>query len=313
MSKATTILFTVALMLALVGASAQAAPTEQSANLLVNPGFEGLYSKQCCENTSQFQANTPIQQVQVAFGWTAWWIEPDASHPNQCATCTPYSRPEFRYSTLIHSGSSSQQYFTTDSIHEAGLYQRVSGVKPGQKLQFSTYMLAFSSKDNPWQIRVGIDPTGGTNPYSSGVVWGPSYGFSNGAWVVYTAEAVAQNSTVTVFTYSRPSWAYESNSMYVDDASLVVMGEGAGTVSGPAPTAYVLSSGNSGVVVSPSGTAAPAAGTTATGATAYVVQRGDNLYRISLRFGATVAAIKAANGLTSDIIRIGQVLIIPGK
>ena len=45
----------------------------------------------------------------------------------------------------------------------------------------------------------------------------------------------------------------------------------------------------------------------------YIVQRGDNLYRISLRFGATVAAIKAANGLTSDIIRIGQVLIIPGK
>lgn len=46
--------------------------------------------------------------------------------------------------------------------------------------------------------------------------------------------------------------------------------------------------------------------------TTYVVQRGDNLYRISLRFGVTVAALKAANGLRSDLIYVGQRLVIPG-
>jgi len=45
--------------------------------------------------------------------------------------------------------------------------------------------------------------------------------------------------------------------------------------------------------------------------TIYVVQRGDNLFRIALRFGTTAEAIKAANGLTSNIIHTGQQLRIP--
>lgn len=46
------------------------------------------------------------------------------------------------------------------------------------------------------------------------------------------------------------------------------------------------------------------------GAVKYVVQRGDNLYRLSLRFGVSIARIKQENGLVSDIIFIGQVLFI---
>ena len=45
--------------------------------------------------------------------------------------------------------------------------------------------------------------------------------------------------------------------------------------------------------------------------TVYVVRPGDNLYRISLRFGVSVDAIMAANGLTSNNIRAGTQLIIP--
>src|SRR5574337_2156483 len=80
---------TVSLLVALaITLAATGTATAQSTNLLVNPGFEGLYSKQCCENTRQFQANTPIEKVQVSFGWTAWWIEPDAVHPGYCEGCT---------------------------------------------------------------------------------------------------------------------------------------------------------------------------------------------------------------------------------
>jgi LysM repeat protein len=46
------------------------------------------------------------------------------------------------------------------------------------------------------------------------------------------------------------------------------------------------------------------------GAFSYVVQRGDNLYRLSLRFNTTIARIKELNHLVGDIIFIGQVLII---
>lgn len=49
------------------------------------------------------------------------------------------------------------------------------------------------------------------------------------------------------------------------------------------------------------------------GQTTYVVQPGDNLFRISLRFGTTVNAIAQANGIANpNIIFVGQVLVIPG-
>lgn len=44
----------------------------------------------------------------------------------------------------------------------------------------------------------------------------------------------------------------------------------------------------------------------------YVVSRGDTLYSIARRFGITVAVLKQANGLTTDLIHPGQRLTIPG-
>ncbi len=44
----------------------------------------------------------------------------------------------------------------------------------------------------------------------------------------------------------------------------------------------------------------------------YVVQKGDNLYTIANKYGVTVDQIKQANNLTSNILKIGQILIIPG-
>ncbi|MBM4401993.1 MAG: LysM peptidoglycan-binding domain-containing protein [Candidatus Cloacimonetes bacterium] len=44
----------------------------------------------------------------------------------------------------------------------------------------------------------------------------------------------------------------------------------------------------------------------------YTVQAGDSLYWIARSFGATVAAIAEANGITNpDMIFVGQKLIIP--
>lgn len=45
----------------------------------------------------------------------------------------------------------------------------------------------------------------------------------------------------------------------------------------------------------------------------YVVQVGDNLFRIALRFGLTTAELAEANGITNpSLIVVGQTLIIPG-
>ncbi len=64
----------------------------------------------------------------------------------------------------------------------------------------------------------------------------------------------------------------------------------------------------------PAPTPAPTAGPTPTPAPTpltYIVQSGDTLNEIATRFGTTAQAIMSANGLTSDIIQVGQVLIIP--
>jgi LysM repeat protein len=54
--------------------------------------------------------------------------------------------------------------------------------------------------------------------------------------------------------------------------------------------------------------------TAATGATStYTVKGGDNLTKIAKRHGTTVKAIRAANGLKSNEIKVGQKLKIPGK
>jgi LysM repeat protein len=48
------------------------------------------------------------------------------------------------------------------------------------------------------------------------------------------------------------------------------------------------------------------------GGATYRVKRGDTLSGIAAQRGTTVAQLKAANGLTSDRILVGQVLVIPG-
>ena len=58
-------------------------------------------------------------------------------------------------------------------------------------------------------------------------------------------------------------------------------------------------------------TASPGASASVATGTSYRVRSGDTLSSIAIRFGVTVKAIKAANGLGANLIRPGQVLVIP--
>lgn len=379
------------LTLALPGGGAlAAAPVADGPNLLQNPGFESPYVKQCCQTDfSHYLPNTPIDEVQVAQGWLGWWLTPDSDpyHPSNCNGCNSWHRPEWREancgsgcSNRIHSGDNAQKYFTFYSLHDAGMYQQVSGLTPGQLLRFSIYMQGWSTDANygasagqsTMGMRIGIDPFGGTNPFSGNIIW-TNVQDTYDVFALYTLEAVAKSGSVTVFTRSTPTWSLQHNDIYIDDASLVVVG---GTPANnpppnnppaPAPTAVptqvpgfaytvvpgdnyyriarkfgvsvqsILSAnrvanpnllytgtvliipGVSGPAPSGGGTSPTPAPTTNTpptnnappaNAITHVVVQGDNLYRLSRRYNTTVARIKQLNGLVSDIIYIGQVLII---
>ena len=47
------------------------------------------------------------------------------------------------------------------------------------------------------------------------------------------------------------------------------------------------------------------------GSTQYTIKRGDSLSKIANQFDTSVSAIKAANGLSSDLIRVGDKLVVP--
>ena len=58
---------------------------------------------------------------------------------------------------------------------------------------------------------------------------------------------------------------------------------------------------------------APVEGASAGGERTYTVKSGDNLTKIAGQLGTTIKALRAANGLKTDSIKVGQKLKIPGK
>lgn len=93
---------------------------------------------------------------------------------------------------------------------------------------------------------------------------------------------------------------------------------GPGAAPSPSATASATSEPSGTPQPSVAATAAPTPGPTpgptpapAPTPVTYIVQQGDTLNAIAAQFGTTAEAIMAANGLTSDVIHPGQVLIIP--
>lgn len=229
-------------------------------NLLTNPSFEGSFSPQA------------FGEINIAPGWRAWYLDIPPCKPWRADCYIPcpqnciedgeclrdygcmWARPEFgqitypEFSYRVHSGESAQKYFSFGRMHEAGLYQRVTGIVPGAPLEFSAWLQAWmcydflqcdygrkSDQPGDMHLRVGIDPAGGTDPASANVVWSPE-GNSFDQWAQFTVRATAQSDAVTVFTHSRAEWdfAHANNDVYLDDASLVMTGPPAQWVFRPA-------------------------------------------------------------------------------
>lgn len=322
------------LVVGLLPTWALAAPAYQeevSPNLLVDGDFEA---------PAPWPMQNGIGEVQVAPGWVAWYLDEPPSYivpPPSCYNADGsrrdngcfWMRPEYRdnirqsYDYRVHSGDRSQKYFSFGRMHEAGIYQQVSNIPVGAKLRFSIYIQAWmcsnaktstkcadgrvSDYPSDMHLRIGIDPTGGTDPFSGNIVWSPEVPAWD-TWVRFQVEAIAQSSTVTVFTHSRPQWddwARMNNDIYLDDAELVIVGP----VPTTAPTAAAPNQPQA--QPQPQPQPQPQAVTRADGALVHRVVSGDTLLGIALTYGVTVDDIVLWNNLNpGDYLQIGQELVV---
>jgi hypothetical protein len=138
--------------------------------------------------------------------------------------------PDFENPVRVRTGLAAQQFFTFFSTHEAGFLQQVSAI-PGRTYQFQIWGHAWSAEDDDdafsgpqdglLGMKVGIDPTGGTDWQSPNIIWGPER-LQYDIYGLFEVEAAAQASTITVFTYSNPEFPVKHNDVYWDDAQVIL-------------------------------------------------------------------------------------------
>ncbi len=199
-------------------------------NLLQNPGFE-----------QPFVASIPGKEnCLLAAPWEAWFVE---GSPEE--TSKGYKlAPEYKLATRadypgnrVRNGELSQQYFHSFGNFIAGVFQTVHNVTPGARYKAEMWIMSWSCGDehkadcagatsdwaSPMHLRLGIDPTGGRDPFNPAIVWSPEQNAYDD-WHLFEVEATAQSSAITVFVYSYPDYRSQDNNVYLDDASLVKLG-----------------------------------------------------------------------------------------
>ena len=122
---------------------------------------------------------------------------------------------------------------------DAVIYQRIT-VAPGTAYSLSAWMVSLcgGSFNNPNDCPAGyymaklagIDPTGGTNPLASSVIWTEDRrNFNESRWANLRLGATAQGSTITLFVRVNSPFRWHGNHAFADAISVV-----------RAPTAYFV-------------------------------------------------------------------------
>ncbi|MCY4246274.1 MAG: LysM peptidoglycan-binding domain-containing protein [Chloroflexi bacterium] len=277
----------------------------EAVDLLINGDFDG-----------EFITREGAAPRHVAEGWVPWHIPSSAASPSFANHDPNYDQENDRVRTL---GGTAQKYFTLFATHQGGLYQRVAGLRSGTTYRFSLYGYVWSSSfedadasEDPGdvELRVGIDPTGGTDGASPDIIWSTSATFYYDAYRQYAVIATAENDAITVFIESTAGGPRANNYIYVDDAALDVAIEAVFLVD-VTPTPETLNSPTPTPTLRATATSAPSPTPTQLSVT-HVVQEGDTVSALALAYDTTIDDIGAANQLNPrNVIFVGQRLLVP--
>jgi len=300
----------VIVMIAGVIASDYSAAVAQSSNLLVNPGMEKPYLGQGAADQT------------APTGWSLW--------------STGYPVTSFPHVDLtqIHGGSAAWNIRKGGAPFTAGGFQQVSGISIGSTVHASVWGQNYTCNDQINSciggdgkhhsdtssgaiIRVGIDPSGGTNPSSGQIIWSPSNGaFDN--WTQVAVDAVNCNTTVTIFLFATQANGMFINSVYFDDASLSVTTIGTGTTA-TCGAASSTTGGSSGATPVPTVVAyAPFVqkqdGLQSDGSIWHTVQPGDTLAGIAYTYKINLDLLRQLNNIQpgDNYLKVGQKIIVRG-
>jgi LysM repeat protein len=282
----------------------------QDENLLTNGGMEPPYNGQGASDLT------------APNGWRIWYSG------TQVVAFPHTDKAQVKGGVAAWNMNKGFQVFT------AGGYQQVSGIKPGSIMRAIAHGLIYTCNDQTTScingsgqrvsdrgsgayFKIGIDPSGGTNPASSQIVWSNNaLGFD--AWTAVGTDATACNTTVTLFLFATQTSPMAINNMYWDDASIKV--QQASTTNG----AVTCGSGGTGGTVAttapPTQALAPFVqrqpGEQPDGSIVHTVVRGDTLAAIAVAYKTTLDEIRKLNGFTQPgagtILQIGQKIIVRG-
>jgi len=224
---AAAILFVVLVSLAGIVPTARA---DCPGGVLLNTGFEEGFSSR------------GAGEVEVANGWHPWWQDgPDQEDGfNRRPEYKPQDARIFGHGR-VREGSFSQKWFNNYATHHAGLLQQVN-VPSGSLVTLTAYAWAWSSSkdtfdvsDGQYSVRVGIDPTGGTDWRSPNIVWSPE-NLTTDQWVQMSVQTQAKAGTVTAFLRGDAEFRVVHNDVYFDDVCLTYVAPTPPPTPRPRPT-----------------------------------------------------------------------------
>jgi hypothetical protein len=226
-------------------------------SMLKNGNFEKDWEEEQSHKCWIFPVDVPAYQTDIGNiftppNWMTWFKhDPDVWDQPEVRDAWKSGDPR-----RVYEGEKAMLLFTFWRNHDAGFMQQVAAT-PGQYLCLEAHAHAWSNwndgphPDDPkWSegahvgyekvkfldsqpglddgdrnftFQLGIDPTGGVNPFANTVVWGQGAHIYNEHAPVPAVSAVAECTTVTVFLRSRTLWTYKHNDAYWDGASLTVV------------------------------------------------------------------------------------------
>ncbi len=170
-----------------------------------------------------------IPELTCPAGWTPAWLSSDKPgvlhRPEYDAKDRDRNQPEVR------TGRFAANFFTVFATHDGCLYRKFR-VGKGCGVRASVWCMNVSHDrggvgHGGHGMRIGIDPTGGTDHTAATVIYGDYWsshmpGWKGREWRQVDTEAVADADEITVFLHARSDYPVEISASHWDDLVIEV-------------------------------------------------------------------------------------------